>query len=92
MRLRKVPISFDLRRQVRDFIGERGEKRTFFGIIARIEYAYGFVIRDGSADWVFFHKSDNHPDEWSRQRTGLRVKFNIGFSFNGPVAMNIAAV
>jgi tetratricopeptide (TPR) repeat protein len=89
-RLRRTPMSFDLRRQVRDTIGDRGLPRTLFGAIVRLDYTHGFVARDGTADWIFFHRNDSLPEEWARWRIGLRVTFNIGFTFNGAVALNLA--
>jgi cold shock CspA family protein len=90
--LRAVPMPFDFRLQVRDVIGDSGLSRMFFGTVARLEYAFGFVARDRSADWVFFHKDEGASEVWSGLRTGLRVSFCIGFSFNGPVALNVATV
>lgn len=91
-RLRSAPISFETRRQVRDSIWQGEEPRIFFGTIARLDYAYGFIVRDGNADLVFFHKNDSDIQDWGLLRVGLRVTFTIGFTFNGPIAQRIASI
>lgn len=89
-RLRSAPLPFDLRRKVRDTIRENATSAKCYGTIARLEFAHGFVQRDGMADFIFFHKADCLCVEWTELHTGLRVSFNVGFSFNGPVAINLS--
>lgn len=89
-RLRSVPLPFELRRQVRDTIGENTIPAVLYGTISRLEFAHGFVERDRRGDFVFFHKAECATEEWTELHSGLRVSFNVGFSFNGPVAINLS--
>lgn len=89
-RLRTAPMSFDLRRKIRDTIGENATPAIYYGTISRLEFAHGFVERDGRSDFVFFHKTECTTTEWTVLHTGLRVSFSVGFSFNGPVAINLS--
>lgn len=91
-RLRSAPMSFDSRRQVRDSISSSGSPRTLFGTIVRLDYKYGFVALDGAANWVFFHRNESDPGAWENWSIGVRVMFNIGFTFNGAVALNLNLV
>jgi len=90
--LRSAPIEHDKRIRVRDWIRESASKKQFTGSIVKMEPSHGFVIVDGRGDRIFFHKSNTENDIWPSLSSRMRVIFNIGFSFGGPVATSLKPV
>lgn len=88
-RLREAPLAHDIRVQARDTIHDKEQDKVFTGSMARRDYAHGFVERDGLGDWIFTHQKDVLPKIWERLGVGTRVKFVIGFSFSGAIALSI---
>ncbi len=88
-RLREAPLAHDVRVQVRDTIHDTEQAKVFTGAVARLEYAHGFVERDGLGDWVFLHRNDVVPELWESLSVRARVKFAVGFSFSGAIALNV---
>lgn len=91
-RLRNAPLPFDARRAVRDVESKDGEPCILNGTVVRAEFTHGFVSRDGREEWVFFHKSESEVAEWERLKVGVRVRFELGFTFSGPIARHIVPV
>lgn len=60
------------------------------GRVVRLEATYGFVARDGLADWVFMHRRDAGEDAWRRLKVGSRLQFVIAFTMKGAVAQDVA--
>ncbi|HEX7653499.1 MAG TPA: hypothetical protein VF607_08335, partial [Verrucomicrobiae bacterium] len=61
----------------------------FHGIISKIEGSYGYINKDKSNEWIYFHRK-NIPDEvWNILVFGTRVKYKVGFNFHGPSAFEI---
>ena len=87
--LRFAPMSFDDRIRVRDAIGGLMKPIIFFGSITRVEASHGFVEVDGRGDWVFFHEKKMRADVWDSLKSGVRVKFSIGFNMGGPTALGV---
>jgi cold shock CspA family protein len=56
------------------------------------EASYCFIIRDGTNDRVFAHISRVESAVWDTLALGSRVAFQIGFSFRGPQALNVAVM
>jgi tetratricopeptide (TPR) repeat protein len=88
-RLRNSPIHFEARNKIRDIALVDDRPQKFFGTIAQREYAHGFINRDGLGDWIFIHRSETNETVWNSIRPGVRVSFYIGFTLNGPIALNI---
>lgn len=57
-----------------------------------MEIAHGFVTADGRGEDIFFHSSDVDRATWNRLRSGSRIRFDIGFTFGGPLALNIETI
>lgn len=67
------------------FYEEGGSGKVFGGNVKRIIHATrGYVTRDVYNDDIFFNPSRN-----DKVREGDRVKFNIGFCFVGPQAIDL---
>jgi tetratricopeptide (TPR) repeat protein len=88
-RLRNSPIHFEARNKIRDIALVDDRPQKFFGTIAQREYAHGFINRDGLGDWIFIHRNETNENVWNSIRAGVRVSFYIGFTLNGPIALNI---
>jgi hypothetical protein len=89
-RLRSAPMAFESRRRIRDVVGTAESPREFFGTIVKLEASFGFVERDATSEWIFFHEAEMQTDLWGSMRLGLRVRFGVGFTFSGAVATGIA--
>jgi hypothetical protein len=88
--LREAPLGHEARMQIRDRLGPPHSPRQFFGRMVRREFAHGFVERDGASDWIFCHR--RHTSDWDRLSVNERVRFEIGFSFAGAVALELIGV
>lgn len=88
-RLRKVPMHHDRRVAIRDRLSQNARPTRFTGTITRKEEQYGFIVRDGQGDWVFFHIADQDDSTWEKLRVNGRISFEIGFSFAGVRALAI---
>jgi tetratricopeptide (TPR) repeat protein len=87
--LREVPMQHASRVAIRDKISRSNVPVRFSGTVTRKEAQHGFVARDGSGDWIFFHIAD-HPDEtWRKILPRTRMAFEIGFSLAGVRALTI---
>jgi cold shock CspA family protein len=57
--------------------------------VVRLEAGYGFIERDGLADWIFVHRRDTEEEAWRELAIGIRVSFSIAFSLRGPRAFAV---
>lgn len=87
--LRSETIQYETRIKVRDYVMDEYGKKTFFGRVSSLQSEYGFVTVDGRGEEVYFHRKDLDPNTWDDLKTGYRISFNIGFTFNGAIANNI---
>jgi tetratricopeptide (TPR) repeat protein len=88
-RLRYEAIRYEVRLKVHDYIKDDHGNKLFFGRILSLQTEHGFVVVDGRGDEIFFHKNDIETDIWNSLHTSSRITFNIGFTFSGPIAINI---
>ena len=91
-RLRSVPMPYEKRVKIRDAIGGMDTATRFNGVIARVEAAHGFVIRDGLSDWVYFHRDDVDMELWRGLGASDGISFSIGFNLRGPKAIGMNRV
>lgn len=92
-RLRNVQMEHDARVRIRDRISNGAtHPLRFTGTVSRMEIAHGFVTADGRGEDVFFHNNDVDQATWDDLRRGSRIRFDIGFTFGGPLALNIETV
>lgn len=85
-------IAPDIKKQPSGIL-KNGNKHLYFeGAIKSTEISYGFIKRDGLSDEIFFYRFDdsNHDKIWDNLNRGKRVSFRIGFTYSGPIAVNIA--
>jgi tetratricopeptide (TPR) repeat protein/cold shock CspA family protein len=89
-RLRNIPIEHESRVKIKDVMhNDSFEKRSFEGTISRIEITHGFVVIDGRGDDIFFHRKNISSEAWDQIKNTSRVVFNLGFTFGGPVAVEV---
>lgn len=89
-----------IKTSIRGVIKDSQDMKLFKGEIYSLHTNYGFVKRDGLGDTIYFfvHNRFGIEDEgvqsddsfFSTYRRGTRVKFNIGFNYKGPVALNVS--
>ena len=87
--LRQVSMPHDERIRIRDVIGGMNTPTQLGGNISRIEGAHGFVVPDGSTQWVFFHRSGIDEVTWATLSTSNRVTFSVGFNLRGAIAIDL---
>ena len=87
--LREAPMPFKKRLEIKDIDGGELSPINYYGKVLRVESTHGFVGVNGSGKQLFFHKNDFEEDAWNSLYSGLRVQFNIAFSLNGPIAINV---
>lgn len=59
------------------------------GEIDKLESSYSFIARDGDRQWIYCSRRNVDPAVWKAFERGLRVKFDIAFTFRGPNAVNV---
>ena len=74
------------------FTTSDGSNVSFTGVLRRREATYGWVVRDGVGDQVMIREQYLEGDIWSKLEEGAYVRFDIGFCFGGPVAVNLSKI
>jgi tetratricopeptide (TPR) repeat protein len=88
-RLRNSPLAYKMRHTVRDVIGQKDVRQEFRGSITRLDYSSGWIRRDRVGDDLFIHKNAIEEEIWRKLGVTVRVRFGIGFSMNGALAIDI---
>jgi len=87
--IRNGRISIKQRREIKDVLGGESTPRVLIGTVKAKRLDFGFLIMDGNGYEVFFPPKSVKDDLWEALRENDRVSFHLGFSFSGPVAINI---
>ncbi|GGC33256.1 SIR2 family protein [Parapedobacter defluvii] len=88
--LNKISIEPKLKSKPRAKVRNNGELVKYKGSINRIEYNFGFVTRDATADQIYFYRYESDYEEfWDDLKNGDRISFNLAFNYKGPVAINV---
>ena len=87
--LRELPINPAIKREIRGIVIGPIGPQEFAGRVDRLEYNHAFIVRDGTADMIFFHIRNDDGDTFGHLRTNTRVRFGIGFNFWGATATNV---
>lgn len=66
-----------------------GTPRRYLGWVATRQFGYGFIASNDLRFDVFFHKNHTGADTWEKLNRGSNVTFSLGFSFRGPVPVDI---
>ena len=82
--LRSARLPFDRRTKPLFITDER-----FAGNVQRVEVSYCFIQRDGAGDRIFAHRKNVKKDLFRLLGVSSRVTFKLGFSFSGPVAVDL---
>lgn len=90
--LRTARLGFDSKVKVRDYMGGSDSPAVYLGSLDRKNEGFGFVRIDGSGLELFFPLNEAKEDMWEALQEGDRLRFRIGFSFNGPVCCDVEAV
>ncbi|MEW8028588.1 MAG: SIR2 family protein [Candidatus Thiodiazotropha sp.] len=89
-KLRNAHISYRDKIEVRDFNGGHVNPNSHFGAIVKKKQGFGFISVDGSGEEIFCPPSSVLENLWEAVQEGDRVKFEIGYSFSGVLACNVA--
>lgn len=89
--LRGLPIPRSVRAKVRHVWSDGdGRPVAFVGRVMRKEASYGFIEREGTADWIYLSRERVVSELWRGLRIRDRVTFSIGFDYGGPTAVDVA--
>ena len=90
--LRNAHISKDEKNKIRDYLGGENTPELCRGFIKSLHIGFGFISVDGSGKDIFFPKDEIENDLWGALKINDRVKFNIGYSYGGPVCCKITPI
>jgi len=88
--LNQAPLDPQVKNELKGIVTDNGNPVRFHGIISKKEHSYGFIKRDGYQDTVFMHLYDTDESIWDQLKDGIRVVFEMGFSYRGPRARNVS--
>lgn len=88
-RLRDAELPEGVKRRHGHSILDADTPARFSGSLASLDASHAWVQRDKSQDLVFCHSNNSRGVDWSRLRVGMRITFEIGFNFRGPLALNV---
>lgn len=83
-------IDIRIKNEPRGYIMNGDKHALFRGVIISIHASFAFLTRDGFGDKLFMHRKHPHSSEWDSFKANQRVKFNIVFNYQGPVALNVS--
>jgi tetratricopeptide (TPR) repeat protein len=66
-----------------------GKPVVAFGRVSRVEKWYGTIERDGTGDWIYVPRDSTGAHPLIDMSLGTRVRFQIGFTYRGPFAVEI---
>ncbi len=81
-------ISPQAKREIKGMISENDKLVDFTGRVSKKETSYIIISRDGTNDPIFLHIS-NARDLWDIFTIGVRIRFNIGFTYRGAAGINV---
>jgi hypothetical protein len=88
--LKAVSLPPKIKSFPRGKVRQNGCLVKFKGTIQKIDVNYGFIIRDGFSDIIYFYRYEsNYESIWRDLSSKPRVNFNLAFNYKGPVAVNI---
>ena len=87
--LRRARMSYAERIKHRDTESLESEPNIYHGRIQKKRTDHGVLIIDGNARPLYFPAASIKDDLWEAFQEGDRVKFNIGYCYMGPYALEI---
>ena len=88
--LKNLAMNPSNKRKIRGIISTpQGQQKAFTGRVDRLEYDYGFIVRDGTGDRIFFHSSSCGSGLFEELEPNNRVSFHLGFNFLGSTAIDV---
>lgn len=86
-RLGIAKVDNRVRQKPRGIVYHGDEPSIFGGSISKLEANFAFIQRDEFQDRIFTHRK--FSEGWNALVYGMRVKFNLGFNYRGPIAQNV---
>ncbi|PXF29135.1 hypothetical protein WH50_22495 [Pokkaliibacter plantistimulans] len=87
--LRAQHLPLEEKNKIRDYEGGIEIPKIFSGTVKSLSTGYGFISIDGSGEGIFFPRNQIENNLWDATKVNDRMKFNLGFSYNGPLCCNI---
>lgn len=91
--LKTAKIDIEAKRKPTGLVySENSELEVFRGTLSKIEHSFAFLNMDRTQASVFVYRFHEHAFNWDSLRVGDRVAFNLGFTYRGPIALNVTIV
>jgi hypothetical protein len=87
--LGRAKVSYDVRTRIRSYLTDGSKRRVFRGTVAKREETYAFVTLDGKPEDVFCYHGASPETDWAALHRGDRCALQIGFTYRGPVGVNV---
>ncbi|MFH0728683.1 MAG: SIR2 family protein, partial [Pseudomonadota bacterium] len=89
--LKDAKIDIEAKRKATGLIFDENDKLVkFHGTLSKIEHSFAFLNMDRTQASVFVYRFHDHDLKWENLRVGDRLGFNLGFTYRGPIALNVA--
>jgi hypothetical protein len=79
--LKEVALDVRIKRKLHGYITDDGKNKVYEGTVTKIENSFGFIKKDFTGESLYFSRHMNDSIRYNS-----RVKFNIAFNYNGPIA------
>ena len=79
--LKDVALDVRVKRKLNGYITNDGKNSIYEGTIFKIENSFGFIKKDFTSETIYFSRNNSDNLKYNS-----RVKFNIAFNYNGPIA------
>ena len=92
-KLHNARVSPDVRQKIRGpILGDDGTPATKQGRIERLEANYAFLSQEVGGDWIFLHRTNVAAKKWEALQKGKRIRYCIGFTYQGLGAFEVDLV
>jgi tetratricopeptide (TPR) repeat protein len=91
--LKNAKIDIEAKRKATGIVyTENNVPELFHGTLSKIEHSFAFLNMDRTQASVFIYRFHDHTLNWESLHVGNRVKFNLGFTYRGPIALNVLVI
>ena len=91
--LKNAKIDIEAKRKATGVVyNENNIPQLFRGTLFKIEHSFAFLNMDRTQASVFIYRFHDHRLNWESLHVGDRVEFNLGFTYRGPIALNVVLI
>lgn len=91
--LKNAKIGIEAKRKATGIVyTENNVPQLFRGTLSKIEHSFAFLNMDRTQASVFIYRFHDHTLNWESLHVGDRVEYNLGFTYRGPIALNVLII